>query len=1091
MDPSFVAGLTSTLNDVVFAASDTARIQTATSTLSNTYFTSPMCVPALIDIGSSSEHWQIRQLCAVELRKRSPKHWLELEDSVRSACKAKLLEIILREPHALARHTIARAISTIAQMEVTEGTWPELLPFVNQCCNAAVAGHREVGVYILQTLFELSADHFTEHFSEVMATLRARLADPESLTVRSHAVTAIGELATYVEEENKADVRAIQDTIPGILSVIEQNISAGEDDQAKKGLEILETFLTLETPLLNKHFAQVIEFTLKIGGTQEVDEEVRCAAISFTMWACLYKKSKIQRLRLVAPILQHVMPVAAEGEPEDSDDESPARVAFKVVSTLGRSMPPQQFFPFVMQIISEYAQSQDPGHRKAAMMSFAVSIEGCAEYMTPKIPELLPLIYGGLQDSDPSVRRAACIALAVLAEEVESAVTENHSTLLPLIVNVMNDGGSEIVKHACGALDAILESLGDAIVPYLPSLMERLVLLLDSSTSQGNSDIGVTVCGAIGSAAHAAQSSFAPYFNETVSRLSQLMALTPTEGSNDPAEETKYSLRGAATDTLGNIADACGPELFRPHLPNLMGLALQGLHLKTPRLREGSFFFFALMARVFGEEVCSVADGRFLSLVVPELVASCQLDEASNLAARLNGASNASSEDLSSTDPEELLDDEGIEGEDEEADFLRLSTAVADEKEVAADCMGEIFVNTRSHFLPYVTTCTDELVKLADHFSDGVRKAAISSLFSFLTTFHTMSLPSDSSESPWSPGLPLSKPVHENVSTLIQLVMPLVVGLWTQEEDRMVVVQIMQELGETAKTIGPALFAGEAEGPQLLEQTGTNLKAVFEHKHECQLLDAADFDDEEDSKASGDGTSGDEDEVAEQDALLTAAACDLLGAMSMILGDQFISFLRVILPDLLKLYKPTKPTSERSSVIGTLSELALSLGPSVTDFTEPFYNLLKQGLQDPEAEVRSNAAYGMGVLVEKTTVDMSGQYPEILGELSKVFQTEKPLPNLLDNAVGALARLIRAHPSALDLNEILPVMIRSLPLRADFQENEPVFLCILTLAHSQSPALAPHSATLKELCTNVLNQGDEALLSEGTRAEVARLQQML
>lgn len=98
MDPSFVAGLTSTLNDVVFAASDTARIQTATSTLSNTYFTSPMCVPALIDIGSSSEHWQIRQLCAVELRKRSPKHWLELEDSVRSACKAKLLEIILREP---------------------------------------------------------------------------------------------------------------------------------------------------------------------------------------------------------------------------------------------------------------------------------------------------------------------------------------------------------------------------------------------------------------------------------------------------------------------------------------------------------------------------------------------------------------------------------------------------------------------------------------------------------------------------------------------------------------------------------------------------------------------------------------------------------------------------------------------------------------------------------------------------------------------------------------------------------------------------------------------------------------------------------
>jgi importin-4 len=38
------------------------------------------------------------------------------------------------------------------------------------------------------------------------------------------------------------------------------------------------------------------------------------------------KKAKIQRLKLVGPIIQQLMPIGAENDPEDQDDESPSRV---------------------------------------------------------------------------------------------------------------------------------------------------------------------------------------------------------------------------------------------------------------------------------------------------------------------------------------------------------------------------------------------------------------------------------------------------------------------------------------------------------------------------------------------------------------------------------------------------------------------------------------------------------------------------------------------------------------------------------------------------------------------------------------------
>lgn len=87
-------------------------------------------------------------------------------------------------------------------------------------------------------------------------------------------------------------------------------------------------------------------------------------------------------------------------------------------------------------------------------------------------------------------------------EELDQEIASNHATLLPLLFDLMNDPNTEIPKQACNALDAILEGLDDEILQYLPTLMERLLLLLDN----GPNEVKTTVTAAIGSAAHAAGS---------------------------------------------------------------------------------------------------------------------------------------------------------------------------------------------------------------------------------------------------------------------------------------------------------------------------------------------------------------------------------------------------------------------------------------------------------------------------------------------------------------------------------------------------------------------------------------------------------
>jgi len=1063
MDPTYIKNLHDLLSQTV--APDTSVIKAATSTLAKNYWTSSDCIPALFEIITSSPDQNIRQLAAVELRKRVNQHqgqlWVNVPQNLRNAIKERVTQVILIEPAQIVRHAIARVISAIAQYELQGGTkgitWGDLIPWVEHSCVAEQAAHREVGVYVLFTILDSLMGEVSERLTTFFTLFESLIRDPDSAEVRVTAVRCLGQVAQYIDSDQKEEIKQFQALIPGMINVLADCLEKGNEEGARHLFDVFETLLILETPLLSKHMPQMVEFFLRCGGNKNYDTSLRIMSLNSLTWTVKYKKSRIQSLNLAKPILEGLMPIGTEEDTEDADDECASRTAFRVIDELATSLPPSQVFPTLHTIVTQYMASSEAGQRKAALTAFAVTLEGCSEFIRPHMRQLWPLIDAGFADPHPIVRKAALSALGCTCEWLEEEVVDRHATILPVLLDMINNPDTQ--GAACTALDDFLEILGDAIAQYLPQLMERLSGLLDTAPN----NVKGIVTGAIGSAAHAAKLGFLPYFQPTMHRLQPFLVLT--------GEGSEQELRGIAMDTVGTLADAVGRENFRPYFEAVMNNAFEGMSLDSARLRECSFLIFGVMSRVFEEEFAP-----YLDRVVPALIASCKQEEGGEDTAfakelkELNGATGNSSTDAIPV----AADSESIDIEDVDEDKeLAVNSAIAVEKEIAADTIGTVFTHTRNHFLPYVEPCVHELVELLSHYYEGIRKSAVTSLFEIVQTFYDLSGPAE-----WVPGSEVKVPLHQNVKDLITHVMPEIFVMWETEDDKNVVANVCQSLSETLAKVGPGLAENN------LEMMVRFVSEILEGKALCQQ--DPDQDDEEEDE---------NEDQAEYDQVLISAASDLVASFASILGADFAVLFGQLFPLISKYYSKNRSLSERTSTIGCLGEIISGMKGGVTPFTQDVFTLISQGFSDEDPEVRSNAAFAMGVLIENSDLDMSGQYLAILTALRPYFVVAEGAPhaqfNAKDNATGCVARMLLKNSTAMPLDQVIPVFISALPLKHDFLENRPVFRALFHLFHTIPDALAPHLDHLLAVFTFVLDPESADMIGDENRAELINLIKLL
>ncbi len=215
---------------------------------------------------------------------------------------------------------------------------------------------------------------------------------------------------------------------------------------------------------------------------------------------------------------------------------------------------------------------------------------------------------------------------------------------------------------------------------------------------------------------------------------------------------------------------------------------------------------------------------------------------------------------------------------------------------------------------------------------------------------------------------------------------------------------------------------------------------------------------------------------SEYENVLIAAAMDLIGSLSSALGPDFAQPLQTFLPHITKYYAPTRSSAERASAISSLGEITSGMKADITPFTQEVLTILSRALSDPDTAVRSNATYASGLLIEKSSADLSQHFGALLQALQPSLQISSQDPNedsrnLRDNACGCLARLVLKKPEAVPLEQVLPLLFGALPLLEDVAEWAPVMQCCISLLHSQNPVAMQNIDTMLQLFSHVLSTG--------------------
>jgi hypothetical protein len=284
--------------------------------------------------------------------------------------------------------------------------------------------------------------------------------------------------------------------------------------------------------------------------------------------------------------------------------------------------------------------------------------------------------------------------------------------------------------------------------------------------------------------------------------------------------------------------------------------------------------------------------------------------------------------------------------------------------------------------------------------------------------------------------------------------------------------EIHRNLAETFKLTGPALLAGEG----VIEQVVQTLLSVLEKKHLCQQTLDSDDEDEE------------LDEASEQDSWLIESAMDAIAGLAAALGPQFSELWKIFSKPILG-YASASEATARSAAVGGMAESIRGMGSGCTPYTSAMLQIIAKRLSDEDSQVKSNAAFAAGILVEKSddTATVQKAFPVILEKLEPLLENSEARQR--DNAAGAIARMIMKHQDSVSLDEVVPPLVKALPLE-DYDEHTPCFAMLWGLMNQQNPVLLSVKQDLQVAVQKVLGPPEDQL-DEETRSKVQQMAQHL
>jgi HEAT repeat protein len=782
---------------------DTERVKAATAILRKDYYPNPQSLAFLLQILASHESPQLRQLAAVEARTLVAKHWTAVPAGSKPEVRMMLLQTTLAEQENLVRHSAARVIAAVASIDLENKEWLDLPTTLQQAASSQDAAQREVGVYILYTLLDTMGDGFVESTGPLFSLFEKTIQDPQSAEVRLNTMLALSRIGMAMDPEEDGDsLAAFRRAVPSMVAVLKEAVDSGDEKRAENAFEVFQILLTCDTSLLASHFQDLVQFMTTLASSKEIPDESRTQALSFLMQCVKHRRMRIQGLKLGEPLTLKAMEIVTElGDLRNDVEEAvPAQTALGLLDALSQSLPPAQVIVPLLKALPHYVDNQNPAYRRAGILSLGFCVEGAPDFIGTQLKDIIPIVLRLLDDPEVKVRQAALNAFARLAEDLAEEMAVEHEKLMAALIKNLDAAGTpdghksedeqrmDIIIGVCSALDSLVDGLDpDDAATYVPELVPRLSRLFTHPEFR----VKTVAIAALGSLAGNGKDSFKPYFEELMTGLSPYVTIKDSEDELD--------LRGAVCDAMGSMATAVGPEAFQKYVQPLMTSSEEALQLGHSNLRESTFILWSTLAKVYKDDFSpflpGVMKGLFDCLDQDEGQLEMGLgEEAQALLGpeiivggkkiKISGDENGlATLHKAGEDETDIIDIDDLDDDDDAWDDFAAGSGVALEKEIALEVIGDVLTHIEDQFLPYLQQTMEKTMELIEHSYEGVRKAAIGTMWRTYATFFQLS-EKQGKMAKWQPGIPVKvQPTHDLVQ-LGDLVMKATLATWSEELDR-------------------------------------------------------------------------------------------------------------------------------------------------------------------------------------------------------------------------------------------------------------------------------------------------------------------
>ncbi|XP_049887445.1 importin-5 [Pectinophora gossypiella] len=975
----------------------------------------------------------LRRLLSSEFFEFFPKLPFEQQAMLRE----QLLLTLQMDVSQQLRRKICDVVSELARNHIDDdgvNQWPEFLQFMFNCANSQDPNMKEAGIRMFTSVPGVFGNQQNQNLDVIKRMLLSALQPTESQALRVQAVKAVSSFI-LLHDKQPAIQKHFQEVLLPLVQVVVQTIEEADDDSALKVLiELAES-----TPkFLRLQLENIFQVCIKVIADTDAEDNWRQLALECLVTLCETAPAMVRRqaanaIRLLTPLVLEMMcelddepDWAVQDDTADEDNENNYVAAESALDRMCCGLGGKIMLGLIVGQVPEMLNSEDWRRRHAALMAVSSAGEGCHKQMESMLDQVVSAVLNYLTDPHPRVRFAACNAIGQMSTDFAPIFEKKfHDKVVPGLLMVLDDNANPRVQaHAAAALVNFSEDCPKPILTqYLDPLMAKLEAILTTKfkelVERGTKLVLEQIVTTIASVADTVEQDFVVYYDRLLPCLKYIIA-------NANTEELKM-LRGKTIECVSLIGLAVGSEKFVDDAIEVMGLLIghmkgEGLPADDP---QTSYLISAWsrFCRILGKRFA-----QFLPMVMEPVMRTAAMK------------------------PEvALLDNDDLETIEGDLDWhfvtlgeqqnFGIKTAGLEDKASACDMLVCYARELKEDFAEYVEDVVKLMVPmLRFYFHDGVRTSAAESLPYLLECGRARG--------------------PQFVQGMWAYILPELLKAIDSEPEQEVQVELLNSLAKCIELLGAGCLPDEMM-TEVLRILNKLLTEHFERATERhQKRNDEDYDEVVEEKLV------DEDN---EDVYGLSRVADVLHALMSTYRETFFPHLDTVLPHLVALLAPNRPYADRQWAICIFDDVIEFGGPACVKYQDIFLEPMLNGLSAPEAEVRQAAAYGCGVLAQFGGAQFAAACARAVPLLAALLAAPDARAdhnlNATENAISAVAKIIKYNHSQINRDEIIRHWLTWLPVVEDTEEAPHVYSLLCELAAGGHPALQTPDAPQRVIAT--------------------------